>query len=477
MDYGVITLEIAVALLATVLLILAVALPGRSKAVNGIISIVALLGILIYSFTTNMANTGSFFMGLYSGDALALYFKQLFLIAAILVTVISMTSIKQFEGNGGEFFSVLVFALLGMMVMVSANDSITFYIGLELMTISFVILTAYDKKSLKSAEAGLKYILLSAISSGVLLYGLSILYGLAGSTLFADLLDYTKGSAVSPVFVVAVIMLLAGFGFKISAVPFHMWTPDIYEGAPTPITAFLATGSKAAAFAALIRVLIQALPNGYINFIKILILLAVLTIVIGNLIAIPQRNIKRMLAYSSISHAGYILLGLVSFTKTGISAMLYYIFIYIFATIGAFVSVLALSNQTRCEEIAGFKGMWKRSPLIMAVLMISLLSMAGIPPAAGFIGKFYLFASIINQGFLWLALLAIGMSVVSIYYYIMVIRAMLTPLSEGEDASGIRIHGSLKLVMIVSAAVTLFLGIYAAPLTDWTNRVTELFIR
>jgi NADH-quinone oxidoreductase subunit N len=217
------------------------------------------------------------------------------------------------------------------------------------------------------------------------------------------------------------------------------------------------------------------LKDNYEVFAGILIMLAVLTMILGNLIAIPQKNMKRMLAYSSIAHAGYILLGLVAFTDLGVSAMLYYIFIYIFANLGAFSSVIDLAGSTGSDEIEAFRGMWKRSPFITAVLMISLLSMAGVPPAAGFIGKFYLFASIVNQGYVWLALLAIGMSVVSVYYYIMVIRVMLAPVPENAERISVAI--SLKLVMATAAAVTLFLGVYAAPLTNWTNNVIASFVQ
>ncbi len=477
MDFRVVTLEIAVAILGIVLLVTGLLLPGSRKKVNGFIAVAALTGLLIYSFAGGGPANGEFFMGMYSADSMTLYFKQLFMIAAIFVAIMSLSYTERFQENGGEYYSILVFALLGMMVMVSANDFITLYIGLELMTISFIILTGFDKSSLKSAEAGIKYVLLSAMSSAILLYGLSLFYGLSGSTGIGGFVEYARSGGASPMFVVAVIMLLAGLGFKITAVPFHMWSPDIYEGAPTPITAFLASGSKAAAFAVLIRMLTVMLQDYYAVFAGILIMLAVLTMIVGNLAAIPQKNIKRMLAYSSISHAGYILLGLVAFTDLGAGAMLYYIFIYIFATLGAFSSVAALSAGTGKgnDEIEDFRGMWRRSPFITAVLMICLLSMAGIPPAAGFIGKFYLFASVVNRGYVWLALLAIGMSVVSVYYYIMVIRVMLAPVPE--DTEKISVAPSHKLVMATAAAVTIFLGIYAAPLTDWTNQVMAAFVR
>lgn len=475
MNYNAVSIEIMAAVLGVLLLAVGLLLPGKSKKAAGYISAVSLTVIFIYSLFTGTEKTGTFFLGLYAYDSLSLYFKQIFILAAVLVTVMSFSYLKRIQESKGEFFSIIVFALLGMMVMASSNDFITLYIGLELMTISFVILTAYEKASLKSSEAGMKYILLSAVSSAVLLYGLSIFYGISGTTEYAGFVKYLESNQAGPMFILAVVMMLAGLGFKISAVPFHMWSPDIYEGAPTPVTAFLAIGSKAAGFAVLIRVLMKVLPSEHARFAGIIILLAILTMVIGNLIAIPQKNIKRLLAYSSIAHAGYILLGLISFTAMGAGAMLYYISVYFFANAGAFASVIALSNQTGSDDIEDFRKMWKRSPLITIALMVSLLSMAGIPPAAGFVGKFYLFASIVKEGYLWLALLAVGMSVVSLYYYIMVIRTMLA--GEAKNEEPVSIPASLKAVMIFSTAATLLLGIYPGPLTNWTTYITSLFIK
>jgi len=395
----------------------------------------------------------------------------------------SITYVKRLSDSRSEFFALSIFALLGMMIMASSNDFITLYIGLELMTISFIILTAFDKLSLKSTEAGIKYILLSAMSSAVLLYGMSLMYGISGSLTYAGIFDYLKTGYSQPIILLAGIMLIAGLAFKISAVPFHMWSPDIYEGAPTPITAFLAVGSKSAAFAVLIRLFIQVLPSVFSRFSGLIIALSVLSMIIGNIIAIAQTNIKRMLAFSSISHAGYLLLGIVAYTKAGIGAMLYYLLLYVFANTGAFASVIAFSNVTGKEDINDLVGMWKRSPFLAATLMLSLLSMAGIPPAAGFIGKFYLFSEIIKQGYLWLAFLAMGMSVVSIYYYIVVIRVLLmgeptdASLDVSLDASPIKIPASLKTVMIVSIIMTLIMGIYPGPITLWVSKVAGLFVR
>jgi NADH-quinone oxidoreductase subunit N len=475
MNYSAVTLEILVAILGLVLLALSLMLSKGRKAVIGYISAAALVGILVISFVFKTSENISFYNGLYVSDSISTYFKQLFLIAAALVTLMSASYVKNLTDSKSEFFVILVFALLGMMVMSSANDMITLYMGLELMSISFIILAAYDKKNMKSTEAGTKYVLLSSMSTAVLLYGMSLIYGISGSVNFPEIISFMKAGSNQPIVIVGSILLIAGFAFKISAAPFHMWSPDVYEGAPTPVTAFLAAGSKVAGFAVLIKLLMQVMQYSYSTIIVLIIVLSILSMVIGNVIAIPQTNIKRMLAYSSIAHAGYILTGLVSYTKGGISAMMYYMLLYIFANIGAFASITAFTNQTGKEDIKDFKGMWKRSPFLAATLMISLLSMAGIPPAAGFIGKFYLFSELIKQGYLWMAFFAMGMSVVSIYYYIVVIRVML--MEEPEDTSAIKLPASLKAVMVIAIIMILVMGLFPGPITDWTLQAASTFIQ
>jgi NADH-quinone oxidoreductase subunit N len=475
MNYAAVLPEIFTSILGILVIALGLIIPKDKKVYIGYFTVLGLVAILAYSFLTSSSNIAYFSNGNYAKDALSIYFKQIFLISAILVTIISISFVKKLTDSKSEFFAVTVFALLGAMVMSSANDFITLYIGLELMTISFIILTAFDKKSIKSTEAGIKYVLLSAISSAVLLYGISLLYGLSGSVSFDGILAYMKKGYSEPMAILSGILLIAGLGFKISAVPFHMWSPDIYEGAPAPITAFLAVGSKAAGFAVLVRVFTQAMAPTFSSFWIIILTLSILSMVIGNLIALPQTSIKRMLAFSSISQAGYILLGIVAHTSTGLGAMLYYLLLYVFANTGAFAAITAFSNQTGEEEIKDFGGMWKRSPFLAATLLISLLSMAGIPPAAGFIGKFYLFSEIVKQGNIWIVLLAVSMSVVSVYYYIGVIRVMFA--GEAADTSLIKIPVSLKLGMAVSIAMTLLLGIFPGPATEWTLNVANLFMK
>lgn len=474
MNWNTISIEILTGSLALLLLLVGFLLPAGKKAFTGYLSALALAGLGIYTVLKFPQNLETFFNGFYQTDALAWFFKLLFIAAALLITLLSIRYTARFEDEGHEYYSLLVFTLLGMMVMVSANDLITLYLGLELMTLTFVILTAFDRKKVQSGEAGLKYILLSALSSAVLLYGLSILYGFAGSVLYKDIFGFLTVSKQEPILIMAGLMLIAGFAFKISAVPFHMWSPDVYEGAPTPITAFLSVGSKAAAFAVIIRVFFEIIPQNYSIFIILIISLSVLSMVIGNIIALPQKNIKRLLAYSSIAHAGYILLGLIPASANGLSAVLYYILLYLFANLGAFAVVITYTNITGNDDIDSFTGLWQRSPFLTSVLIISLLSLAGIPPAAGFIGKFYLFAEIIRKGYLWLALLAIGMSVVSIYYYIVVIRVAI--LGKAEDTSRIKIPLPLMIVLVITAFMTLFMGLYPGPITNWTTSIIAALV-
>lgn len=475
MNFNSVLLEILIASLGLLLLVMGLVLPRTKRYIIGYFSALGLLGILLFSFIYDFGQDSSFYKGLFVSDSMAVYFKQLFIISAILVTLMSINYVKKLSDSRSEYFAIIIFAVLGMMVMASANDLITLYIGLELMSISFIILTAYDKKNIKSTVAATKYVLLSAISTAGLLYGMSLLYGLSGSVSFADIVSYLATGNNKPLVMLGSILLIAGFGFKISVVPFHMWSPDVYEGAPTPITAFLAGGSKIAAFAVLIKLLMQVMQPNHSILLTLIVVLAMLSIILGNVLAIPQTNIKRMLAYSSIAHAGYILIGIIAYTKTSVGAMLYYILLYIFANMGAFASITAFYNQTGKEDIKDFSGMWKRSPFLTASLLISLLCLAGIPPAAGFIGKFYLFSEAVKQGYIWLAFIAMGMSVVSIYYYIVVIRVMLM---DGDyDSTPIEVPFSLKVVMIVSIVMILLMGLYPGPITNWTTVIAGTFIK
>ncbi len=479
MDFSAIRLELVAALIALSLLAVGLIAPRGKREMTGYIAAIAFLGLLALAFLAP-GHGSSFLGGRFLNDPLALFFKRVFITAAFLVALMSLRFTAGLEESRSEFFALLAFSLVGMMVLSSANDFLSLYIGLELMTIPLVVLTAYDRASGKSTEAGTKYVLLSAISSAVLLFGLSLLFGASGSLAYGDVAAALAKPAFGPasgdpLAVIGGVMALAGFAFKIAAVPFHMWSPDIYEGAPTPVAAFLAVGSKTAGFAALARLLFFVLPSNGGGLSLVVISLSVLSMVVGNLIALPQTNMKRLLAYSSIAHAGYMLLGLVAASRAGLSALLYYIVLYLFANVGIFAAISSFGDGGRSGEIASLRGLWKRSPFMAASLLVCLLSLAGIPPAAGFLGKFYLLAEVARQGKLWLAALALLMSLVSISYYISVIRVII--MEKAEDESRIRVPIAQKAILALSALATVGLGVFPGPLTAWTQAIAAAVLR
>lgn len=459
--------------LAFGVLVIALLVPVDQRRGLGYITSLGLIGVIATLLV--MINTNeSLFNGMYIVDPYSIFFKLLVVASALLVALMSSEYVEAYlTGFTSEFYSILLFATLGMMILVSAGDFITFYMALELMTISFIILVGFGKGLRKSSEAALKYILLSALSSAVLLYGLSLVYGLTKSTLIADTMQLIANNNIEPALILGIVFLLSGLTFKVSAVPFHMWTPDVYDGAPTPITAFLSVGSKGAAFAALFRFFIEGFNGVATSWMPLVITITVVTLVLGNYVAIPQTNIKRLLAYSGIAQAGYILLGLVANNESGLAAAMFYSMIYVFANLGAFAVIIAFTNATSSDEIADYSGLSQRAPMLAAVLLLCMLALGGIPPLSGFVGKFYLFVAAYEQGYFWLVVLALAMSLISVYYYLMVAKVMY--LGEPKDKTPIPISGNIKLVMLIAVAVSLFLGIYPTPLTEMAASAAKGF--
>jgi NADH-quinone oxidoreductase subunit N len=471
MDFSILAAEILLALLGLAVLVLGLALPGKAqKYVNGL-ALVGMVLILLY-LILNFSREASLFNGVYQIDVYGNYFKLLFLMAGLLVMLMAAQYISRFKEKSSEFYALMIFATLGMMLMVAAGEFITLYVGLELMTISFYILTAYLKSDKLSGEAGLKYLILGATSSAILLFGISLLYASLGSTNFIEIgASFSSSAAV----IAGVVMIIAGFAFKISVVPFHMWTPDIYQGAPIPITTYLSVASKAAGFAALLRVFMLAVdPNAVFNWGLLLAVLAAITIVVGNLIALSQRDIKRLLAYSSIAQAGYILVGATAANSYGLKGVLFYAMIYVFANVGAFAVATAVEVDTGRTDIEAFAGLSKRSPLMAAIMTICMLSLAGIPPMAGFAGKFYLFAGAIEAGYLWLALLGLVMSMVSVYYYLGVSKAMY--IGENTDQAPLSLGWGSTAALWVCLLATVILGVYPGPLSELAGYAIKIFI-
>jgi NADH-quinone oxidoreductase subunit N len=397
--------------------------------------------------------------GLMAVDRFGLFFKAVFLIAAAITVLLSIRYLEVEGAAPGEYYFLILCATLGMMVMTAGIDLITIFIGLETMAVSFYILAGFIKPNQRSNEAAVKYFLLGAFSLGILLYGMSIMYGLSGSTSLRRMAIAFAGQPRDPLLMLAIILMVAGVGFKIAAVPFHMWAPDVYEGAPTPVTAFLSVGSKAASFAMLIRIFLEGFPPAQQDWRLLFEMLAIVTMTVGNLAALTQTNVKRMLAYSSIAHAGYVLIGIVAGTARGVTATLIYLLVYTFMQLGAFAVIVMLRRRDVVgDELKDFSGLNVRHPFAAFAMLLFMLSLGGIPPTAGFMGKFWLFSAAIEAGYVWLAVIGVLNSAISLYYYIRIVVFMYVKKETiGSEPTA---SPELTLALGVAIAVTLFLGVY-----------------
>ncbi|MBO0777208.1 MAG: NADH-quinone oxidoreductase subunit N [Ktedonobacteraceae bacterium] len=438
---------------------------------RAVIAGVALVGLIVpTAFTIALALTApatprTAFFGMLVVDQYALFFKVIFLLIAAIMILASYDYVGKYVKADGEFYSLLLLSTTGMMLMASTGELITIYISLELTSFPLYVMAGLIRGDKKSSEAAVKYVLLGAMSSAILLYGFALLYGLTGTTDLQGIARaFQQGFQGGNLMVLmADLLVIAGFGFKISAVPFHMWAPDIYEGSPTPATAFFSVGSKAAGFAALIRIFtysgLSRPEHG--NLILILSIVAVLTMTLGNVVAAVQSNVKRMMAYSSIAQAGYILVGVIGSLDTGkpdgTSAALFFILVYVITNLGAFSGVIALANLTGGERFDDFKGLWKRAPLLSAGTAFCLLSLAGIPPAAGFFSKVVLFTASWGLGQQWLVIIALLNSIISLVYYGRLIKVMFfdAPAKEGRLATSLSLGTSITLAS--AALLVLFI--------------------
>ncbi len=482
MNASLMSLEIAVVLLGLGFLLLDLWTPAVHKSKLGYAAALALLGVLAWSFRLDVSQAQTAFNNTYVLDPLALFFKRFFLVAAALVLVMAAEFSDRIETGISEFYSLILFALSGMMFAASANDFTMLFVSLETITVTFYVLTSFQRGRVQSLEAGVKYLVIGGLSTGFTVYGIALIYGTANTMNFGQLAEFVKyqaehGIAFSPTLIAGLLLLLAGLGFKIAAVPFQIWAPDVYQGSPTPTTAFLAVGSKAAGFVLLLRVLFTAVPDVALHWEKFLMALAALTILYGNLCAIPQRNLKRLLGYSSIAHAGYLLLGVAAMTRAGSTAILYYLGGYLFTVLAAFTVISLVMRETDAEDISGLAGLHRRSPLLATVMTMAMVSLAGIPPLAGFFGKFLLLKAVIEQGaaypaYYCLAGLAIIGVVISLYYYFGVVRAIYWS-RDVADVSPIRVPLASKLALAVCAAGILFIGIYPQPLLTMADQATQ----
>jgi NADH-quinone oxidoreductase subunit N len=466
-DWALLSPELFLTAGGLIILALSVFLGKAKEEFIGFLSVlfVAVTGALVIFVSTLPDRAKPILGGAFVVDNFSLFFKGLILLSIILAILASVRFVGDAPYPGGEYYSLLLFAGVGMLFMASGNNLISIYVSLELMALASYILAGYFKGEVKSTEAALKYFVLGAFSSGVLLYGLSLIYGVSGKLGLPELAKLLASTERSNLLMLGILLLLSGLLFKIAAVPFHVWTPDVYEGSPTPITAFFSVGPKVAAYAILARIFYVAFPKFHADWGLIVALVSAATMILGNVAALLQSNVKRMLAYSSIANAGYALLGVLGFnTEWGLWGILIYLLAYTFMNFGAFTLVILLESKGYAgESVTDFNGLAQRNMPAAIVMLLFLLSLAGIPPTAGFIGKYYLFTAAMKAGYAWLALIAVLASAVSLFYYFRIASAMFF-----AEASGSKLKSSyaLSAVVLICAAGTLVIGVAPQPFVE-----------
>jgi len=433
----------------------------------------AALGVAFIFALGLVGQSGIAFAGAISVDGFSAFFQLIILITAAFIVLMSLDYAGENRLPGAEYYSLLLFATLGMMLMATAGDLIIIFLGLETMSIAVYVLAGLRRTDPRSGEAAMKYFLLGAFSTGFLLYGIALTYGATGTIKLAPIhAALMSNMASNHLLLLGLAMLLIGFGFKVAAVPFHMWTPDVYEGAPTPITAFMAVGVKLGAFAGFLRIVLVTFGPISADWSLALWVLAALTMTVGNLIAVVQTNIKRMLAYSAIAHAGYLLVGMTAAGPQAGSAVLYYLLAYAFTNLGAFAVVVALERRSSIsDEIADYRGLGRRAPALAAAMTFFLLSLTGVPPLAGFMGKFYIFSAAIDAGYVGLVIIAALNSVISAYYYFYVIVAMYME-EGGLEVARMSAKPALVAAIGLALIATILVGVYPAP---YINAATNAY--
>ncbi len=477
-----------IVLSGTILLLILFDLFIRNKRWLGLMAFLGCILSLVTTFQLYGMSPGWLFHHMIILDNFSLFFKVVSLLAALLVVWMSLGCREIREIHQGEYYTILLTSALGMFFMASSSNLLMAYLSLELVSITSYILTGFLPHNRRSTEAALKYLIYGGVASGTMIYGMSWIFGMTGSLDYARISEALfQGQTNHLALFMAFIFILAGFGYKIVFVPFHMWSPDVYQGAPTPITAFLSVGSNAAGTAILMRFFFPAVSRlgeggdwlfiSGVEWPHFLLMVSMVTMTLGNLCALNQQNLKRLLAYSGIAHAGYILMGLVVLNNDGLKAMLFYIVVYLIMNLGAFLVVVIVANETGKEEIGDYRGLAWRGAAIPAVCMaIFLFSLTGLPPLAGFVGKFFLFAAVIKQGFYLLAVVGIINSVISLYYYAGVVKTMFLDFPEPTDPQVTMTANTSALLGVLSTLTVLF-GIYWGPLVHYTNQSLRFFIK
>ena len=487
-DFSLLTAEFMVTGLAFLVLVADFFARPSDKHILAYGSVIGLAAIAAFTLVDLWNKEGGLYDGALLIDGYSLFFKTFFLVLGGFVVLASVEYVRRHLQHAGEYYAILIFTVLAMMLLASAGELLTAYISLELLSFGLYVLVSYDRYNPKSNEAGTKYILLGAFASALLLYGISQVYGLTGTTRFVEISEALVAAPdISPGLLVGLVLIFAGLGFKVAAVPFHMWAPDAYEGAPTPVTAYLAVGSKAAAFALILRLFTEALMPAVGDWQIVVAILAALTMTLGNLVALVQRNIKRLLAYSSIGHVGYLLVGVaalaavdsedgvsVELSHLAASGVMLHLVAYGITNLAAFLSISAVYRTTGSEDIDQLAGVARRAPTVGMVLAVSMFSLAGLPIFAGFTSKFYLFNAAASQGLLWLAGLAILMSLISLYYYLTVVRQLY--IEPAKELLPIRVPRLTTAVLGVLLAGMVVVGVYPAPLMDAIQHASDALL-
>lgn len=460
-------------------------LRGERKNFLPFIAVAGLVGTLVFTLVYQWDRLDNLYEGLVVIDGYALFFKAFFLVLGVVVILSSVEYVKRHLDNPGEYYGILIFTIVGMMLMAASGELLTAYIALELLSFGLYVLVSFDRYNAKSNEAGTKYILLGAFSSALMLYGISQVYGLLGTTRFDGIAEALIAAPdISPGVLVGLVMIIAGLGFKVASVPFHMWAPDAYEGAPIPVTAYLSVGSKAAAFALMLRFFVEALMPAVGDWQLIIVIMAALTMTIGNLVALTQSNLKRLLAYSSVGHVGYLLMGIAALAAVGddgrvqlqlshlaSNGLMLHLVAYGVTNMAVFLGIATVYNATGTDDMKGLAGLSQRAPFLSAVMAVSFFSLSGLPIFAGFTSKFYLFNAAAVQGLLWLAGLAIFTSLISLYYYLNVVRQMY--IEDAVDPTPIAVPKLTLGVLGVLFLAIIFLGVYPAPLMEAIQHASD----
>ncbi len=472
LDYSLLIPEYLLGGLALLIIFVDLMMPKVRKEMLPLITAAG----LIVAFCVSLAylNTTNNFAGLFFIDDYTTFFRCFFIATTFAIVLASWQYVQQHLSNPGEYYALLVLSTVGAIIMAGAKELLTAYIGLELLSFSLYILVSFSKKDRRSNEAGMKYMLLGAFASALLLYGISFIYGTSGSTTYTEIAaGFANGtSGFTTGTLLGLTLIVAGLGFKVAAVPFHMWTPDAYEGAPFPITAYLSATSKAAGFAMLLRLFSSAFMPVISDWQFMIATLSAITMVVGNLIALQQTNIKRLMAYSSIGQVGYMLMGITALSPAVTSALLLHMTGYVVTNVCAFTAIIAYHNATGAEEIRDFRGMADRAPLLAAVTAVAMFSLAGMPLFAGFLTKFIFFQSVAEANYYWLAGVAVVSSFISLYYYLQVLRVAYV--NTAPDSSRFHVPFITQAAVVILALGVFFVGLYPAPLFNVTDSVSKV---